>query len=132
MDHGKKNPPVRQRTTYESLEQDEHVSDCNLPKLEKTTTIIRLQKSSSTYTAIGLWSYPPIRPKENDWTNLNPPSPKKVTKPSFQVFLWETLMTVALLIMALWMQSLPERELPQTMKSDTWPTLETMRLPMRF
>ncbi|MGK7938844.1 MAG: hypothetical protein AB4062_01505 [Crocosphaera sp.] len=132
MNHGQKHPSVRQRPTSESLEQDNQSRNLNLPKLEKATTFISVQESSSTNTPRGLWNHQPISLKQNGWTSPNPSCPKKVPKPSFPVFFWETLMTVALLIMALWMQSLPTRELPQTIKNNTWPSSEISEPQSRF
>ncbi len=132
MDHGQKHQPVSQIPVSESLEQDNQLRNPNLPKLAKTTIIISLQESSSTETPMGLWHNQPISLKQKVWTNPDPSSPKKVSQPSFPVFFWETLMTVALLIMALWMQSLPTRELPQTIKNKTWPSLEMIKPQIGF
>lgn len=124
MHHGQEHPSVKPKPVTKSLEQAHRSSKPKVPKLEKTTTLISLQNSSSTNSSMASWNHPPISLKRNDWTNQNPSSPKKTPKPSFQVFFWETLMTVILLIMALWMQSLPTRQLPQTIKNNPWPTLE--------
>ncbi|MDJ0508808.1 MAG: hypothetical protein QNJ64_06105 [Crocosphaera sp.] len=132
MDHRQKKNTIRQKPAFESLEQDDRPSGPDLTKLENKTTIITLKESSSPNTSMGLWSHQPISLKQNSWTHLNRSSLKKAPKPSFQVFFWETVMTVALLIMALWMQSLPEREPSPNIKNDAWPTLETLRLPIRF
>lgn len=132
MDHGQKHPSLRQKPVSKPLEQEHQANNPNLTKLEKTTTIISLQESSSTNTPMGLWNHQPISLKQNSWTNPNPSPSKKVSKPSFQVFFWETLMTVALLIMALWMQSLPTRELPQIIKNDAWPALDMLKPQIGF
>ena len=59
-----------------------------------------------------------IRDREDSRKIISSSSSQKVSTPGPPVFFWEVLMTVALLIMALWMQGLPARQMPDNIDID--------------
>ncbi|MDJ0845692.1 hypothetical protein [Crocosphaera sp.] len=63
---------------------------------------------------------------------VNSSSSRKVSTPPRPVLLWEVLTTVALLMVALWMQGLPARQIPHSTQENTFPSFEMVQPEMEF
>lgn len=124
MNHGHNKSEVKQ------TEEPSHVS--NGLQTNEQVRVITINTSSLTSGNVSSWTPEKMRVSDNSWKIVHSSSPKKAPAPSCPVLFWEVLMTVALLIMALWMQGLPARQIPQSTDSDSLPSFEMSRPPMQF
>jgi hypothetical protein len=126
MDHGKSNKNIMGLPVRQYPEEENSCGDSNAIETERTTRIITIKETSQTAQKFWLWNGQELGLQEDRWKIVKLSKQNKVQKPSPQVFFWEALMTVALLIMALWMQSLPVRQIPEIIEGNTLPSFETI------
>ena len=132
MNHGPANPDLKHSPVTKS-QQKETDSDCSIEsKTDEKTTIITVNTGSLNQKNIGSWSPKSMSFQNNSWKMMNSSSPRKVSTPSRPVLLWEVLTTVALLMMALWMQGLPARQIPHSTQENTFPSFEMAKPEMEF
>ncbi|MEA5512300.1 hypothetical protein VB715_21235 [Crocosphaera sp. UHCC 0190] len=116
-------PKTKRRSPdTQSQEQMNFTEYSSVEKTEITSNPINLPKTALTPLSFWLSKNQGESPKQVSWKTVKHPTTKQIEKGSRQFFFWETLITVGLLVMALWMQTLPTRQLPETMnnKSIQW------------
>ncbi len=127
MTHGQHNTKIRRSPVSQFPEQENASEYPNAPKTEETKRIITIKETSQTADTFWPWNSQELSLKEDSWKIVKLSVPKKVQKPSRQVCFWEALMTVALLIMALWMQSLPVGKIPEMIDGNHLPSFEMIK-----
>ncbi len=127
MTHGQHNTKIRRSPVSQSPEQENTSEYPNAPKTEENQRIITIKETSQTAHIFWPWNSQELSLKEDSGKIVKLSVPQKVQKPSRQVCFWEALMTVALLIMALWMQSLPARQIPEIIDSNHLPSFEMIK-----
>ncbi|EAZ92209.1 hypothetical protein [Crocosphaera chwakensis] len=133
MNHGQSNPNIKPSTVIKSQPNEKHSQYSNDSQTDKTTKIITVKKTSLTKETPSSWTpEKKLSLQENSWKIMNPSSTQKRPDSSYPVFFWEVLITVALLVMALWMQGLPTRQVPQNTNSGTVPSFEMTDPEIRF
>ncbi|MEA5535250.1 hypothetical protein [Crocosphaera sp. XPORK-15E] len=104
----------------------------NVEKTEITTNQINLPKTSLTPLSFWLSNRQGESLKQLSWKTIKHPTTKQIEQGSRQLLFWETLITVGLLVMVLWMQTLPNRQLPETMNHQSIEWFEMNDSPNRF
>ena len=132
MNHGQNIPNLKQSLVYKSEKQDKPLKDHKKDEKQQKSRIITVKKFSLSKEKISSWTPQTASHQEDCWKTINSSSPKKSSTPSHSVFFWEVLMTVALLIMALWMQGLPTRQTPDYRYRDSLPSFEITKPQMGF
>ncbi|WP_107667667.1 hypothetical protein [Cyanothece sp. BG0011] len=132
MNHGPINSDIERSPVVKSQSKETHSKCCNSSQTDETTKIITVNKTSLTKDSVSRLTSEKMSLQENSWNRINPSSTQKGSTSSYPVFFWEVLMTVALLVMALWMQGLPTREVPQNTNRDTVPSFEMDDSQFRF
>ncbi|MDJ0599421.1 MAG: hypothetical protein QNJ37_11335 [Crocosphaera sp.] len=132
MNHGPANPNLNHSPVSKSQQQEKYSDYSSGSKTDEKTRIITVKKSSLTQNNIASWTPEKISLREMSRKIIRSSSANKVSTPSRPVFFWEVLMTVALLIMALWMQGLPARQIPYSIEKETLPSFEIPKPQMTF
>ncbi len=132
MNHGQNKPNVQHSPVSQSQPTEEPSHPSNRLKTDEKVRVITINTSSLTKGNLSSWTPQKMSLQENSWKIIHSSSPKKASAPSCPVLFWEVLMTVALLIMALWMQGLPTRQIPYSTDSETLPAFEMTKPPMQF
>ncbi|MDJ0732112.1 MAG: hypothetical protein QNJ33_19215 [Crocosphaera sp.] len=132
MNHGQHKPNVENSSVSQSQQKEKHSDYPNGSRTDEKTRIITVNTTSLTQGDISSWTPHKMSLQDNSWKIVNSSSPKKVSTSSCPVFFWEVLMTVALLIMALWMQGLPAKQIPHSTDRDTLPSFEITKPQMEF
>ncbi len=133
MNHGQSNSNIKPSTVIKSQSNEQHSHDSNNSQTDATTKIITVKKTSLTKETISPWTpKKKLNLQDNSERIMNPSSTQNKSVSSYPVFFWEVLMTVALLVMALWMQGLPARQVPQNTNSETVPSFEITDPGIRF
>ncbi|ACB51693.1 hypothetical protein cce_2343 [Crocosphaera subtropica ATCC 51142] len=132
MNHGESNPKIERSPVIPSQPNEEYSDYSKGSKTDETTKIITVKKTSLTKDNVSVWTTDKMSLQENSWKIMNPPSTQKSSESSYPVFFWEVLMTVALLVMALWMQGLPTRQVQPNTDTNTLPSFEITEPQFRF
>lgn len=129
MNHGQTNPKLKQSPVAASEQHDQPFQVDHGAKKEEKTRIITVNTTSLTQQNLSSGASEQISCEENSCRIINC---NKVSTPSRPVFFWEVLMTVGLLIMALWMQGLPARHIPNNIERDILPSFDMTKPQMEF
>ena len=129
MNHGQTNPKLKQSPVAASEQYDQPEKVDNVAKKDEKTRIITVKTTSLTQQNLSSGTSEQNSCEENSCRIINC---NKVSTPSRPVFFWEVLMTVALLIMALWMQGLPVRQIPNSIEGDIVPSFDITKPQMEF
>lgn len=133
MNHGKSNSNIKPSTVIKSQPDEQQSNYSNNSKTDQTTKIITVKKSSLTEENVSaLTPDKKLSIQENSWQIIKRSPTKNRSVSYYPAFFWEVLMTVALLVMALWMQGLPTREVPQNTNSETVPSFKMTDPEIRF
>ncbi len=129
MNHGQTNPKFKQSPVAASEQYDQSEKVDNVAEKDEKTRIITVNTTSLTQQNLSSGTSEHKSCEENSCRIINC---HKVSTPSRPVFFWEVLMTVALLIMALWMQGLPARHIPNSIERDIVPSFDITKPQMEF
>ncbi|MGK7882599.1 MAG: hypothetical protein AB4060_21225 [Crocosphaera sp.] len=132
MNHGQNIPNLKQSLVYKSEKREKPLQDHKKDEKKQKSRIITVNKTSLAKEKISSLTPQTASHQEDCWKTINSSSPNKASTPSHPVLFWEVLMTVALLIMALWMQGLPSRQTPHYRDRDSLPSFEITKPQMGF
>ncbi len=129
MDHGQSKPKLKQYPVPASEQHEDPFQVDHGAKKDKNPRIITVKTTSLTQQNLSSGTSEYKSHQENSCRIVNC---DKVSTPSRPVFFWEVLMTVALLIMALWMQGLPARHIPSNIERDILPSFDITKQHREF
>lgn len=132
MNHGENKLNLKQAPVYEDEEPQKTVQEAKSSRKNLKTRIITVKTTSLTEGNLSGWTPQPMSHQENSSPTIKSSPCQQVSTPSRPLFFWEVLMTVALLITALWMQGLPARQMPENMDHETLPSFEITKPQMVF
>ncbi|CCQ58630.1 hypothetical protein CWATWH0402_2443 [Crocosphaera watsonii WH 0402] len=118
MNHGQNNLNLKKSPVYKTEKPAAPLKEPKKDRITEKSRIITVKTTSLSEEDFSSWSSPKISHKEDSRKIISSSSSQKVSTPGPPVFFWEVLMTVALLIMALWMQGLPARQMPDNIDID--------------
>ena len=101
---------------------NDHNKQFNSENPEQTAKMITIPENPRQPISYFWWQEQEQRSPEDHWKKLKLSNPKPRKPRSRQLFFWETLITVALLVMALWMQTSATRQSPE-MTHESMPLL---------
>ncbi|MEL4894027.1 hypothetical protein [Crocosphaera sp. Alani8] len=126
MNHGQTSSNVKQSSANSSEKQQSSSRDPNDSQKHEKTRIVTVKTTSIEEQNVSSLSRKNTVCRGDSWKIIKSPSPSR------PVLFWEVLTTVALLIMALWMQGLPSKETHQIPDKNVWPSFEITKPQMGF
>lgn len=126
------NKQAKQPSNPRSRETVKTVQQTSANQSEKTIKIVTVEETSPQSLSKLPWDAQDWRSPNDDYKPLKQPIAKKLKRHSRPFFFWEALITVGLLVMALWMQTLPARQTPETINNESIPLFKMMETQPQF